>query len=748
MQTNEELEVKEQTKQVAKKPRHWPWLELGVLAFYLALTIVLTWPLALNFGSAVPDGPLEDRYQNFWNFWWVGRALSNFQNPFETNALFYPYYTGGANPSVPLYLHTLQLLNCLLMLPLMVTAGVGAAYNGVIFFAFSVSGLGAFLLGRHLTKNFWAGLLAGIIYTFSVSHFGSMQASITNIMSIQWLPFYALSLLLWHERRNLKWAGVAAIFLALVVYTDWYNTIFVLFYTIFFYLVTSFPRLWLKQLPGVAVALVGGGILGSLAIIPAFFTLRSPIFAAQFDVNRDIRSSDTLLDLINLRTLDGALFWLGLIVGVSLIIAGGKWRRVGAYWLALYLVCCVFTLGPRLQIAPSSDPNPTNIPLPYALIKLIPGASVMRSPDRFDIPGQLGLAMLLAIGFSRFTHPEGTRDLRFTIINSVRTKILRRNPQPASSSSIINPPSSIVNLFLFLLLALPYLWLVNPGPLRLAAVEHGDFVNKLAQAKEGNYAILELPITRHYNFDHERMLNQIYHGQPIMGGYLARPVSDPYRTPESPFRYLADQDYVYDGDPNREIFAAQHTFALVDNLLRLYNFRYVVLYKDDYKFERERQGNRELIERQLGKAALVQEDAHTILYKVPDSLWQRPALTPALFTGEGWYGVEQNTDGLYRWMGQSADLYVTVAQPAKIRLALTVQAFGGDRSLRISANNQKLFEGLSTPAPQPVEVEFMANPGTTRLHLESLTPAQTAQQIGLGQDTRPLAFLVRNLKIQ
>jgi hypothetical protein len=726
-----------------------PWLELGVLIFYFGLTVLLTWPLILNVGHAVPFGPPEDRFQNFWNFWWVSRALSHFQNPYQTDVLFYPYYNGGGiNPTIPLYLHTLQLLNMLVGLPLFAAFGPAAAYNSLIFFAFSLSGLGAFLLARHLTKNFWAGLLAGIVYSFSLSHFASVQFSITNIMSIQWLPFFAWALWLWHERRDLKLALLAGLFLAFVIYTDWYNTLFVLFYAGFFYVLTSWPRKWLTQLRGVGTALLCGGLLGAVAVIPAFFTLRSPIFAAQLDQNRDIRSSKTLLDVINpFQTFDAVLFWIGLLIGIGLIIRGGKWRRAGAYWLSFYLLCSLFTLGPRLQINQvGSEPNPTGIPLPYAILKFIPGASVMRSPDRFDIPGQLALALILAYGFTIFTH-MGAVDLRFTIKRfSVSAGTSERNKEEVGANSL-NRKSKIVNRkFLVLVLALPYLWLVSPAPMKLVEVAPDDFVKVLP--KTGSYNLLELPITRHYNFDHERMLNQIYYQQPIMGGYLARPVSDPYRNPDSPFRYFADQTNVYGNDPDKDIFPAQNAFALLDNLARLYNFRYIVVYKDDYKFDRERQGVRNLIETRIGASALVQENEHTILYKVPDNLWQQTEITPGLFVGQGWYNVEQNADSFYRWLNQSGDLYLTLAQPRHIKLSLEILAFGGDRPLRLSLNGQKIFEGTITPAPQPLEIEFDAPAGTSALHFESLTPAQTAKDLGQGQDNRPLTFLVRKIKLQ
>ncbi len=696
-----------------------PGVEIAVLMAFFLLTVLLTWPLLINFTTNVPNGPPEDRFQNFWNFWWVKESLGRFHNPYNTNFLFYPYFNGVQNPTIPLYLHTLQLFNCLAALPFTLTLGVGAAYNAVVFLAFSLSGLGAFLLARHLTRNFWAGFLAGIIYTFSLSHFGSLQTSITNIISIEWLPFYALSLQFWYEKRSKRWAVLAGVFLALAVFTDWYNTIFLLFYTFFFYVAIAFPRRWLRQASGVALALGVGGLLGSFVIIPAFITLRSPIFAAQLDSNRDIRSSATLVDLLSPFTFDGLLFWLGLITGVALFASRSKFRRPALFWLSFFLLSSLFTLGPRLQFQRSGDPDPTGIPLPYSLIKLIPGASVMRSPDRFDIPGRLALAVIVALGFCWLATFLAKRFSRL--------------------------PSGRISPGLFLALGLPYLLAVNPAPLPLVAVNPDPFVNSLP--KTGNYSLLELPITRHYNFDHERMLNQIYHRQPIMGGYLSRPVRDPYREPGSPFRYLADQAYLYGVNPSQEIFPALNSSASVDNLLKLFNFQYVVLYKNDYKFEKERQSIRELIEQRLGKNAVIQEDTTTLLYQVPARIFENPTPTPSLFLGEGWYQPEENKDGFYRWANQAAEINVTVSRAGRFELSFTVQSFGANRPFAVTAGGRKFYEATLDLAPHLVKIELDLPPGTTSLRLESLTPATTALETGQGQDKRPLAFLVRSIII-
>ena len=67
----------------------------------------MTWPLARYAGRAIP-GDSFDGWQNYWNLWWVKKALLELLlSPFQTDYLFYP--TG-----VDLYFHTLNIFNGLI----------------------------------------------------------------------------------------------------------------------------------------------------------------------------------------------------------------------------------------------------------------------------------------------------------------------------------------------------------------------------------------------------------------------------------------------------------------------------------------------------------------------------------------------------------------------------------------------------------------------------------------------------------
>src|SRR5436190_9861891 len=53
--------------------RVWAWTG-GALVFYVALALVITWPLVTVLGSRVPHD-LGDPLLSAWNLWWNGQRL-------------------------------------------------------------------------------------------------------------------------------------------------------------------------------------------------------------------------------------------------------------------------------------------------------------------------------------------------------------------------------------------------------------------------------------------------------------------------------------------------------------------------------------------------------------------------------------------------------------------------------------------------------------------------------------------------
>ena len=180
---------------------HWV-----ALLLYTLLTVLMTWPLALNLTSAIP-GDSFDGWQNFWNLWWVKVALVERQTtPFVTDLLYAP--TG-----VGLYFHTLNPFNGLATLPIQLVGGLYAAYNAVVFLSWVLGGYGVFLLTlwvlrgnktRQISENLpgLAAFVAGLIFTFAPFHMAHLLGHM-QVMSLEWMPFYILYLL---RATPVRWA--------------------------------------------------------------------------------------------------------------------------------------------------------------------------------------------------------------------------------------------------------------------------------------------------------------------------------------------------------------------------------------------------------------------------------------------------------------------------------------------------------------------------------------------------------------
>jgi hypothetical protein len=205
--------------------RHHLYALLG----YLALTLVMTYPLVREVGRAIP-GDGFDGWQNVWNLWWVKRALLvEGTNPYFTRFIDYPN-------GVYLYFHTLNIFNGLTFLPFSLNAGLLVAYDAAVVFSFVVGGYGTYLLALYVirqatqaqtkpyltaesaegaetttkisansaysavnlssgTRNAQlAAFVGGAIFTFSPYHMAHLLGHM-QLISLEWIPFYALFVL-------------------------------------------------------------------------------------------------------------------------------------------------------------------------------------------------------------------------------------------------------------------------------------------------------------------------------------------------------------------------------------------------------------------------------------------------------------------------------------------------------------------------------------------------------------------------
>ncbi|MCU0510337.1 MAG: hypothetical protein MUC34_18560, partial [Anaerolineae bacterium] len=399
---------------------------------YLALTLLMTYPLIAQFASAIP-GDSFDGWQNYWNLWWVKTALvDKLASPWHTDLLHHP--TG-----VSLLFHTLNPFNGITFLPVQLAFGLIPAYNAVVVFSFAIGGLGAYLLTRHVLGpggSRAAAFLAGAIFAFSPYHIAHLLGHM-QLIALQWLPFFALYLLRAVEnshrgRKGLREVGLAALFLVLVALCDWYYV----FYCLIFSAVVAVwflvarrrdARSGRRYLSGPA-AIAAVWLLTAVVLSPLLIPMVREAAAASYMVPEAGQSRTFSADLLAFITPQGfhplwgewarnassrftatiseyTVFAGYTVLALALVAVGARWtgrRGMKGLWIAVALVFFILSLGPALKFQGRTGllPGGGEIPLPYALIANLSFLNIMRSVSRLDVMLMLSLGVLAAAGAS------------------------------------------------------------------------------------------------------------------------------------------------------------------------------------------------------------------------------------------------------------------------------------------------------------------------------------------------------------
>jgi hypothetical protein len=156
---------------------------LLVLPFFIGMAVLFTWPLATRLTSHVPgtaDG--VNAMVGLYVLTWGIHALANHPFQFFHANVFYPNAESLAFGD-----HLFGVAAS--MAPLQWTlANPTLTYNAAVLLSFAVAGLGAYLLARHMTGSVRAGLLAGILFGFSMFRFHHLgQLSVLALHGLPWI---------------------------------------------------------------------------------------------------------------------------------------------------------------------------------------------------------------------------------------------------------------------------------------------------------------------------------------------------------------------------------------------------------------------------------------------------------------------------------------------------------------------------------------------------------------------------------
>ena len=195
---------------------------LGVLAGYVVVALVFSWPLPLHLGTHLTGSPSGDTGVYVWNQWvFQHELLEHRRLPYFTDSIF--SLTREANLS----LHNYTAFQNLLALPLIPFLGVVATFNVIYLLMTVLTAYSTFLLARHVTGRSAESWLAGLLFAWSpllvtrgMGHFSLVAAAP--------LAIFLLVLLKADGHERFRDAVALGVVMSWAAFTDVYYAVYCL----------------------------------------------------------------------------------------------------------------------------------------------------------------------------------------------------------------------------------------------------------------------------------------------------------------------------------------------------------------------------------------------------------------------------------------------------------------------------------------------------------------------------------------
>ncbi len=529
---------------------NWLRRDALIIALYLAVTIVMTYPLILHLDNRWLAYRDIDTYSKLWDHWWFTRTLSAGLPLNYTRDLFYPI-------GLDLTFHSISWTTTLLITLLAPLLGNVAAYNFNILFAVFTSAYAAYLLIRTLVQHRGAAWIGGLIFSLAPYHLAH-TAGHPDLTQMAAVPLTILFFTRALTRSSIRSALVAAAMLALVCFTGLYLFEFTAISLLPAFIYTALPqkrwrapRFWLV----IGVFGLTSALLTSPRVVPLVSSPDALSSVIEEKYSAETMQTDLLAYAIPSRfnpifapavEAIAARFemnykwpaYLGLLP-ILLILLAATWKKnplVTWSWLLLGLFFALMSLGPVLRF---NGQIYNNISLPYAWLVGLPIIRIVARPDYFVLGLLLPLAIVASLGVDR---------------------CLELLAQRKRAQSIV-----LIALTAFLLFEY---W---NGPYPGMDFSIHPLYQQLAQ-EPGAFAVIELPMGRRESKDYT--LYQTVHQHPMVEGLSGR-------TPPEAYQYI-------DGNPLLARWRAQQPLdcgalpaAALDVALQQLSqdgFRYVIVH--------------------------------------------------------------------------------------------------------------------------------------------------------------------------
>lgn len=395
-----------------------PVLDCLVFVFFVACSVVMTWPLAVDLPHRLISWG-DPVFQAWTMAWDVHAWRTDPLSIFNAN-IFYPYHNTLA------YSDHLFGQAALVSPVLLLTGNAILADNISVLLALALSGFAMYLLVVDLTGSRLAGLVAGFAYAFLPARLSHLEH--LHLLSAQWLPLALLAARRTLLQQSWRWAivlGVTVLLQGLFGVYYLYFLLVLLGVVFVAYLIARPSRATLLAI-GRAATTCG---LAALLLLPTLLpyqqvhdelgiertteevTLWRARIGDYLAVSQRNRLYGETLGERYSKHVERDLFPGAILIGLAVV--GLFNRRLGwerATIAALTVVAFILSFG---LVA---DWFGREVPLPYQLFyDLVPGFRAIRVPARLALLGYVGLAALAGLGVDVLLRWLRSRPLRLEL---------------------------------------------------------------------------------------------------------------------------------------------------------------------------------------------------------------------------------------------------------------------------------------------------------------------------------------------
>ncbi|MFY9408704.1 MAG: hypothetical protein WBI12_03420 [Methanosarcina flavescens] len=703
----------------------------SVLALYVFLTVIFTYPVAFKIKTDIP-GMAGDSFQWMRILWYTKIAIfeTNLTTLTHDNLLFYP--DGIESMPFP------SAFNQIMYLLLSPFLELHVIYTILWLLTFIAGAFGCYLLVKYLTGNKYAAFIAGIVFAFSPYHF-SRGLYFFGATTIQWIPFCALYLIKTVKEGGIKNPIIAGAFFILVAMSDLQYMVFMGIFTGLVLLYDFYRNLDLNKgfflsTGEITKKYAAFGIVSFSGILPLTLNeIRISLSSQNFlkpDYSEILKLSNDFMSFFTPSHLHPFLgdftldfyskvpSWLPekvnfigyAVLGLS-IFAFIKLRKDPdvKFWLFSTLFFSAVSLGPVLMFngEPLLINQGINLPLPHQILyQTIPFLDNCRTVGRFFVMATLGYAVLAGYSLSELLkHKIRKKSLVFTVISCLIILEYLCIPYPTSSADI------------------------------------PEFYRTIGNDNE-NYALLELPANTnggYMNFAY--LYYQTVHKKPLVGGYAARyPENVNNFQQNTPFIRELTYGGQYQNDIVREDLAEKGASILNKN-----NIRYVILHQDQLSREQMDSANN-LLKKTLNTEPEVYPEDGLVVYRVQK---EEEKLLHSIALKDGWYPLEDWGGTPTRWMSDNATLSIYSDEEKNATLKFQTYSFHRPRTLKIYSGKDLLYTQAINPDYVTVSAPVSLRKGENIIHFNVREGSERPCDIPElnSNDTRELSIIVQKMEL-